>query len=92
MDEASRRARRRHAEVRVFRPFAEHDAADARWWRAQPVSVRLLERGGSAKSSGACSDGSRINPDFVDLLRAFVPADVRFLVVGAYALAVHIRS
>ena len=32
-----------------------------------------------------------MNPDFVDLLRAFVDADVRFLVVGAYALAVHGR-
>src|SRR5207249_1975356 len=30
-----------------------------------------------------------MNPDFVDLLRAFAAADVRFLVVGAYALAVH---
>ena len=30
-----------------------------------------------------------MNPDFVDLLRAFVAAEVRFLVVGAYALAVH---
>ena len=28
-----------------------------------------------------------MNQDFVDLLRAFVAADVRFLVVGAYALA-----
>src|SRR5262245_32882903 len=28
-----------------------------------------------------------MNPDFVDLLQAFVAADVRFLVVGAYALA-----
>ena len=32
-----------------------------------------------------------MNPDFVDLLRAFVDAEVRFLVVGAYALAVHGR-
>ena len=32
-----------------------------------------------------------MNPDFVDLLRAFSAADVRFLVVGAYALAVHGR-
>ena len=32
-----------------------------------------------------------MNPDFVDLLRAFVDADVRCLVVGAYALAVHGR-
>jgi hypothetical protein len=32
-----------------------------------------------------------LNPDFVDLLRAFVDADVRFMIVGAYALAVHGR-
>jgi hypothetical protein len=32
-----------------------------------------------------------MNPDFVDLLRAFGAADVRFLVVGAYALAHHGR-
>jgi|SRR5436190_23733486 len=32
-----------------------------------------------------------MNPDFVDLLRAFVGADVRFLIVGAYALALHGR-
>jgi len=32
-----------------------------------------------------------MNQDFVDLLRAFLAADVRFIVVGAYALAVHGR-
>jgi hypothetical protein len=32
-----------------------------------------------------------MNQDFVDLLRAFAAADVRFLVVGAYALAHHGR-
>ena len=32
-----------------------------------------------------------MNPDFVDFLRAFVAANVRFLVVGAYALAIHGR-
>ena len=32
-----------------------------------------------------------MNPDFTDLLRAFVAADVRFLIVGAYALGVHGR-
>lgn len=30
-----------------------------------------------------------MNPDFVDLLRAFADADVKFLIVGAYALAHH---
>jgi len=32
-----------------------------------------------------------MNQDFIDLLNAFTVADVRFLVVGAYALAVHGR-
>ena len=32
-----------------------------------------------------------MNQDFVDLLRAFVDHDVRFMVVGAYALGVHGR-
>lgn len=32
-----------------------------------------------------------MNPDFVDLLRAFTAAEVRFLIVGAYALALHGR-
>jgi hypothetical protein len=32
-----------------------------------------------------------MHPDFVDLLRAFVDRDVRFLVVGAYALGVYGR-
>ena len=30
-------------------------------------------------------------PDFIELLRAFAAADVRFLVVGAYALGLHGR-
>ena len=32
-----------------------------------------------------------MNQDFIDLLRAFIAADVRFLLVGAYALAIHGR-
>jgi hypothetical protein len=32
-----------------------------------------------------------MNEDFVDLLRAFLAADVRFMLVGAYALAIHGR-
>jgi hypothetical protein len=32
-----------------------------------------------------------MNPDFVDLLRAFTAHEARFLIVGAYALAVHGR-
>ena len=40
-------------------------------------------------SNGSCSVETLMNPDFVDLLRAFADAEVRFLVVGAYALAHH---
>ena len=32
-----------------------------------------------------------MNQDFADLLRSFIGHDVRFMVVGAYALAVHGR-
>ena len=32
-----------------------------------------------------------MNQDFLDLLRAFTDRNVRFLIVGAYALAVHGR-
>ena len=32
-----------------------------------------------------------MHQDFLDLLRAFIDRDVRFLIVGAYALAVHGR-
>jgi hypothetical protein len=32
-----------------------------------------------------------MNQDFLDLLRAFIAADVRFMIVGAYALALHGR-
>jgi hypothetical protein len=32
-----------------------------------------------------------MNLDFLDLLRAFIAAEVRFVIVGAYALAVHGR-
>jgi len=32
-----------------------------------------------------------MHQDFLDLLRAFIDGNVRFLIVGAYALAVHGR-
>jgi hypothetical protein len=47
--------------------------------------------GGSARKSGGSEANYPMNQDFVDLLRAFLAADVRFLIVGAYALALHGR-
>ena len=32
-----------------------------------------------------------MNPDFLDLLRALLEADARFLIVGAYAVGIHGR-
>jgi hypothetical protein len=32
-----------------------------------------------------------MNPDFVDLLRSLLTADVRFMIVGAYAVGIHGR-
>jgi hypothetical protein len=45
--------------------------------------------GGSARNCTGCEASGTMNQDFVDLLRAFTEAEVRFLVVGAYALALH---
>lgn len=44
--------------------------------------IRTREHAGRHPASG-------VNADFVDLLRALLGADARFLVVGAHALAVH---
>lgn len=30
-----------------------------------------------------------MNPNFIELLRAFIAAEVRYMVVGAYALGLH---
>jgi hypothetical protein len=45
----------------------------------------------SVGKSGDCAATFPMNPDFLDLLRAFAAADVRFLIVRAYALALHGR-
>ena len=50
----------------------------AAWRRANGSGLR----GSCRWSSGNSSDGSVMNPDFVDLLRAFSAADVRYLVVA----------
>lgn len=44
------------------------------------ASLTSLE---TEKSSGGFEAIRRMNPDFVDLLRGFIAADVRFLVVGS---------
>jgi hypothetical protein len=56
-----------------------------------PMPNACFMPGVSAWSSGHSAASCPMNEDFVDLLRAFVDHDVRFMVVGAYALAIHGR-
>src|SRR6187401_2980572 len=58
---------------------------------SSPMSNACCTPGVSARSFGHCAASCRMNEDFVDLLRAFVDHNVRFMVVGAYALAIHGR-
>jgi hypothetical protein len=39
--------------------------------------------------SGRLREANLLNPDYRDILSAFIDEDVEYLVVGAYALAVH---
>src|SRR5205814_9436349 len=47
--------------------------------------------GVSASNCGDSKDGTPVNPDFLELLRALSAAEARFLIVGAYAVAHHGR-
>jgi len=58
---------------------------------ASPPKSASFSHGGCPWSSGNWQRDDPLNRDFVDLLRAFGAADVRFLIVGAYALAHHGR-
>ena len=91
--EARRRARA-NAEVRVFRAGEEEAMADADalYWDRIPVDERAsFVWQLSLEVYALAHPGAAMNPDFLDLLRAFIDAEVRFLVVGAYALGVHGR-
>ena len=54
--------------------------------RSHRTSVSF-SRGDCHSNSGSLPAIRRMNPDFVDLLRALRAADARHLIVGAYALA-----
>jgi hypothetical protein len=77
--------------IRRFASAADADREDHAYWQQIPEAERALEawrlsqelwrlKGGPPHESGLCRS-----------LRAFVGADVRFMIVGAYALAVHGR-
>jgi hypothetical protein len=84
----------RRALVRRFGdlvPLAKPTATTSNTGGSFRTESACFSSGHSVKNSGNCTENRRVNPDFVDLLRAFVAADVRFLIVGAYALALHGR-
>jgi hypothetical protein len=76
-----------------FASNQEADRHDAEYWRGASRRLSASSWPGVCPSNnGNSSVGKLRNPDFVDLLRAFIDADVRFLIVGAYALAHHRRA
>jgi hypothetical protein len=74
-----------------FLPLAKPTGTTATTGGGSQTTSAYFWSGHSVKNSGNCAENQRVNPDFVDLLPAFVAADVRFLIVGAYALALHRR-
>ncbi len=78
-------------EVRVYPTLAAHDRDDAACWSSMPVAQRVSQ-------VWALSEAQyRLRGEFPDAsglprsVRAFIDHDVRFLIVGAYALGVHGR-
>ncbi len=76
---------------RRFASHAEADAADLAYWMAIPEAERVLQVWRLSLAQYGQTGMGTMAPDFVDLLRAFAEADVRYLVVGAYALGLHGR-
>ena len=56
---------------------------------AHGVAHASLRAIADADRASAHAYAESVNEDFTDLLAALLRADARFLVVGAYALAVH---
>ncbi len=78
-------------QVQVYSSLAAQDKADRAYWAAIPVATRVLEVWTLSEEQWRLRGEFRMNQDFDDLLRAFIDDDVRFLIVGAYALALHGR-
>jgi hypothetical protein len=77
--------------ARRFPSNTEADRDDAEFWRRIPAHERVLLAWKLSVEQWELLGRAPMNPDFVDLLRAFAAAEVRFLIVGAYALAHHGR-
>ena len=84
-------ARGKRVTVRRFTSNADADRSDLDFWRQIPESDRILQVWRLSVELWQLAGDPGYEPRFVDLLRAFSDAEVRCLVVGAYALAVHGR-
>lgn len=81
----------RRVTVRLYRTVAEHEADDRDFWKAIPPEDRVLETWRLSEELWRLKGEFNDEPGLSRLLRAFAEAEVRFLVVGAYALALHGR-
>src|SRR5579875_198571 len=80
-------------EVRRFASFEEMDATDAEFWRRIPRSDRIMQAWKLSRDCYALArrEESAMEPDFLDMLTALNAAAVKYLLVGAHALAWHGR-
>jgi hypothetical protein len=91
MDRSDAAPRAGRIVVRRFASAAEADRHDLEYWLSIPASERLLQVWRLSVELWRWRGEFPDEPGFVDLLRTFVAHDVRFLIVGAYALALHGR-
>jgi hypothetical protein len=77
--------------VLVYPSLRAHSRDDRAYWEAIPVEVRVLQVWQLSEEQWRMRGEFPDEPGLVDLLRAFIDRDVRFLIVGAYALAAHGR-
>ncbi len=69
--------------VKRYASAAEADRHDLEYWMQMPDAERVLQVWRLSQDLGGCAAASPMNPDFADLLRAFVTADVRFLITSS---------
>lgn len=90
-DVSSADQRRARMQVRVYPSIQAHLRDDAAYWAALPAAERVMQVWRLSEEQWRLRGEFRNESGLVDLLRAFNDHDVRYLIVGAYALGVHGR-
>jgi hypothetical protein len=78
---------RRGVSAKRFSSNDEAERHDAEYWRRIPPHERVVLAWRLSVEQWGLVGRAADEPGLIDLLRAFIGADVRFLIVGAYALA-----